>query len=71
MVLHSKQFAKIAQIQGGMIDLLQLECLTGLEEAMKLVENPIVQVWEKKDTLLQLVLMWYVMELFRQIRTPC
>ena len=38
------------QIQGGMIDLLQLECLTGLEEAKKLAENPIVQVWEKKDT---------------------
>ena len=44
MVLHSEQFTKIAQIQGGMIDLLQLECLTGLEEAKKLAENPIVQV---------------------------
>ena len=48
MVLHSKQIAQNAQIQGGMIDLLQLECLTGLEEANKLAENPIVQVREEK-----------------------
>ena len=60
MVLHSKQFAKIAQIQGGMIDLLQLECLTGLEEAKKLAENPIVQV--RKERYLWLVLLGYVCE---------
>ena len=48
MVLHSKQIAKIAQIQGGMIDLLQLECLTGLEEAKRFAENPILQVRNEK-----------------------
>ena len=48
------------QIQGGMIDLLQLECLTGLEEANKLAENPIVQV--RKERYLWLVLLGYVCE---------
>ena len=51
MVFHNVQIEKNRsnfQIQGGMIDLLQLECLTGLEEAKKLAENPIVQVRKER-----------------------
>ena len=38
-----------------MIDLLQLECLTGLEEAKRLAENPIVQVRNNNVPLVSLI----------------
>ena len=58
-----------------MIDLLQLECLTGLEEAKKLAENPIVQVRKERYALVTCVAgIWNFSGRFARIvssRTGC